>query len=1204
MTERPFRDPRQSEAIESIDENFFVAAGAGTGKTRVLVERYLQLLRARRAGVYGIAAVTYTEKAAKEMKDRIRQACVEEEAACGDEVSRAFWHEQRIALENGHIGTIHSLCSSILRLCPVEAHVDPQFGVLDEAKADVLRRKTTDEALGRLLDEGDRDLIELIRQFGRDDVVTFLDAMLRKRYRTEVAAAVTARGTVEQLVEEFVSAQTGRAAQAVNALLASEDWRRALATLAGLKALDSGDKLETMRQELVRLSTEVNRAAETNERLALLGRLGAAVNLRVGSKRSWHEEEMRRVKEAAGRLRECVRSLPEIPDEEAIAALRREFAASRSLITVYHAVNRAYEAAKAERGFLDFDDLLMKTRTFLVGDGDGRRRLQRKFRYMMVDELQDTSFLERDIVVLLCQANVGDDPGQARLVPGKLFVVGDDKQSIYGFRGAEVTVFGDFRDRIGQCGRLTELDRNYRTTAEGVAFANALFAGLLAERVGRKDYESVYHPLAAHRKPGGTFVEILAAPMAKDAQMDERRQAEAALLAERIEAMVKDPELTARKPDGTVGRVEYGDIAVLFRALTQAHTYEDALRDAGIPYYLIAGSGFYAAQEVRDVLNCLKALERRSDRIALVGALRSPMFGLSDDVLYCMSRSGDLVDALLHPETMQGVTEGQRAQVKRAGEVLYSLWAEKNRLGVAELVRRLLVRTGFDGAVLGQFMGLQKLANLEKLIDDARDFESSGIFTLDDFIQYMDEFVQNEARESERSAVEEKSNVVRLMSIHKAKGLEFPVVFLADMARSRTPFGQALLADRELGLAVRLPHSSRKGKELRPLHKLLSAEARRREEAEERRLLYVAVTRACDRLVLCGSFCQETHEENWLTLVAGALGIDEIPSEGGTFTYGDGFAGIIRTRPTGAGVSHETQAALAGWLGVQRLDKVMGTSEPAPLADELRTRVEPLTPDWARKRRFSVSELLSYRSCPRQYYCRYVLKLAHESSIAPAAAGRTMGALIGSVVHRVLALWDLKDLAALPDLAGQAARELKSVSGRDARIAAEQAQALLAGAHRQNLLADLTDAGSAFTEWPFCMALDGSLVEGIIDRLYVRPDGVRRIVDYKTNRVGTEDAEVLAEHYRFQVMAYALAAGEAGLPIGQASVLFLSPGKWVRWDLSEVDLEALRGELLVVMRSIQSGRFEPATRQACRCGYRYLCPDTKGIAGHEAQLEP
>ena len=1191
---------RQSEAVETLDENVFVTAGAGTGKTRVLVNRYLELLRKRSVEVYRIVAVTYTRKAAKEMKDRIRQAClVEETASTGSK--RRFWHDQRIALENARIGTIHSLCESILHLYPVEVGVDPGFTVLDEIEMPMLQRKVVDGALSALLDRDDAETIELIRVFGRQETASLMTELLQKRPRAVVAARQSSenpRKVVRQL--KVLIQEANR--KAADAIFRDQAFEKTLAVLSESGSKKGPDKLEAERVRLLELKRKLDASDDVSEQVALLSQMKVKAANRLGTKGNWDEADREAVRRAMVELSELLSGLGESVGEFDEEQLTGEQACAGWVAHVFLEVAKRYEQAKAERGRLDFDDLLLKTREFLLTNASGRRRLQERYEHVLVDELQDTSSIERDIVYLLCASDwETDDPEAVRLQPGKLFVVGDDKQSIYGFRGSEVTVFGDFRRRMDERGKVIELDRNFRSTSEGVRFANDLFERLMPVRADRQAFECEYRPLEAERAEGGEFAELLLAQVGPGEGMAVRRSAEASLIADRIHEMVLRERFAVKRSDGSGGSVRYGDIAVLFRALTSARIYEEALRDAGIPYYLFAGAGFYAAQEVRDVLNCLKALEWQSDEIALVGTLRSPMFGLSDEVIYLMQLSGSIEGALANPEAVERVSDEERRQIRRAGEVLGALRDSRNQMNVAELIEEVIERTGYDAVVLGQFMGVQKLANVEKLIDQARRFESSAGFVLNDFIEYMDEFVRAEARESERSVEEEEQDVVRLMTIHGAKGLEFPVVFVADMSRERKGHPRKIMLDGELGMAVSLPARSRK--ERGPLYRTARKQMRSREAAEELRLLYVALTRARDRLVLSGSESGESEKgDDWLKLILRTLSVSHV-EDGSEIEFGSGSRLRMRTRPSGSVVSEEGQAQEAGWLGAQRLEKLVGGGvRSGVLPGELVERVGAIRPSLNAKRHFSVSELLTYQHCPKQYYWRYVLGLPGGARIGRSQERARCGAWIGTVVHRVLALWDLQDEAVLGSLVERAVAEIGPLGREDERVVGSEAERIVREGYGRGLFEDLRKAVRFEVEVPFVLEMNGNVVNGTVDRVSVFEDGGCEVVDYKTDRVGSGGVEAVAEAYRFQVGVYALAASRAFGAVRGGGVLLFSAGQWVRWEVTTEALDEVRREMSRCIAGIQAGRFEACTETCRYCGHAYVCE--AGLSEASAGVEP
>jgi ATP-dependent helicase/nuclease subunit A len=509
---------------------------------------------------------------------------------------------------------------------------------------------------------------------------------------------------------------------------------------------------------------------------------------------------------------------------------------------------RAYRERKEQHGVVDFQDLLVLARDLLRDRPEVRERLQQRYRFLLIDELQDTDPVQMELVELLCGGE---------LTAGKLFTVGDAAQSIYRFRRAEVKLFRELRRQMPHEGRL-DLTVNFRSQPAVLDFANALFRGRM----------EAFEPLRPHRPQlnPGPCVEFLWSPWPEGGNAAEARRTEADWIARRVAAMVGRESLVA---DGEVLRpVRPGDVVLLFRSMTHVHLYEAALRRHGLDYYLVGGRAFFAQQEIYDLLNLLRALENPQDALSLAGTLRSPFCCLSDESLFVLGRHRQGLWAGLHDDELLGrVPTEQRPAVERARRFLGSWRQVKDRLTIAGLVNRVFADCGYDAAMQFEFLGDRKLANLWKLVELARTFDRSGLFGLAEFIGRLNDLVAAQPREEQAATQPENADVVRLMTIHQAKGLEFPVVFVVDVAASgrdnREPVAKW---DARLGCVARPPVEEDQTPFSDAGWRLWRAAETAEEWHEDLRTLYVACTRAEDFLVLSAALPEPFNPTNAWTL--------------------------------------------------------------------------------------------------------------------------------------------------------------------------------------------------------------------------------------------------------------------------------------------------------------------------------------------------
>ena len=895
----PTFTPQQNEAIHRRGVSIALSAGAGCGKTFVLTQRFLAGLEPNQSrgelsiDLHRLVAITFTDRAAREMRNRIRAACHQRLQNCSTE-SVDHWLGILRGIDGARISTIHSFCTSLLRSQAVEAGLDPQFAVLEPDLADTLLRRVARDTLHRLLEQGDPDAVEFVVQFGLERVREHLRAFTLQRFQIdfEKFKAITPNQLANEWLNKWHKEFVPRL---VERFRSSPLIQTVIGTIAG-----SPSKNPTMVQRIAYLSSVLATQMEwrdVNDTLAEI-HLNSRIQGGGGNKDWVSQDRQEEVKQAFEKLRKSVDNLQkQLKFDPQHVATSAELACRAVRLTQLTASE--YTAAKRAQGVLDFDDLLLYARDLLRDHEQVRLRVASGIQLLMVDEFQDTDPVQADVVRSLC--------GTA-LTAGKLFMVGDRKQSIYRFRRADPTVFTTMSAELPPSGRLP-LNVNFRSQPAVLNFVNHLFSAALEEYEPLVPFQDVqYSPTPAveflfadrdardaeNNDEGGENGSL--EPGLVDEEEDVRanapqlRRREADWIARRICALLDDPtpriRSHAKDAQGLpiLRRTEPGDIVILFRALSNVQEYEAALRRYDLQYYLVGGKAFFAQQEVFDLLNLCRYLDDPDDLIGLVGVLRSPFFNLSDDAIQALAlvsdaqsrgapeatstitsaeskpsdasplslavaRTKQTIHQALNQEPPASLSDQQKARIRFAADVLTKLRSLKDRIPLAELLNKAIETTGYDASLLAEFLGERKLANLRKLIDMARQFDRGNIFTLKDFVSRLQTSVLEESNEEFATTQPESGNVIRLMSIHQSKGLEFPVVIVADIDRKGPPRGSAAILHPEFGPLVKPPEQFGQQAENLGLkmHKLAEEEA---DAAETIRLFYVACTRAADYLIL------------------------------------------------------------------------------------------------------------------------------------------------------------------------------------------------------------------------------------------------------------------------------------------------------------------------------------------------------------------
>jgi ATP-dependent helicase/nuclease subunit A len=1157
------RTAQQNAAIDAKNVSVVLSAGAGCGKTSVLTDRFLSHLSPgpHHADLSRLVAITFTERAAREMRERIRAKCLERlQTAPADEVQH--WLKIVSELDSARISTIHSFCSSLLRSNAVEAGIDPRFGLLDETLGASFLRQSVRIGLHQLLAGNDPDALELVFEYGLTRAQYLLATLVEERYRINSAEwnETTARElatrwdrhwhsvTVPQLLREIGESEPARTTfkllrENVPHHPVMQERREALLGQIPLltQSPEPGDLLESLKQ-----------------------------NARVqggGTKKDWDSEDVYvAVKDALADFRSLIEKAIDQLDydpEHLLRGAEMGLCALRATAKI----GAIYDERKAEAGLVDFDDLLLGARNLLRDHDDVCRRTAAGIALLMVDEFQDTDPIQNDIVRMLC--------GEA-LLKGRLFVVGDAKQSIYRFRRAQPRVFHELRQKVPSAGRLP-LSVNFRSQPQVLQFVNAVFDGALGPE---------YEALEAHAgqlspKP---CVEFLFSAAGAEEIDDEtahsaaaRRRREGDWIARRLTQLLGDGVSRVRGRDPATGEpqlrpIRKKDIVILFRAMSDVRYYEEALRHHGLDYYVVGGRAFFAQQEIFDLVNLCQFLDDVDDQAALVGVLRSPFFSLSDDAIFALGRSPA---RSLYVPPPPNLSEEQKKQITFAAEVLSELREKKDRLPIARLLTLAIDRTGYDASLLTEFLGARKLANLRKLLDMARQFDQSGLFTLADFVDRLREAVAEETHESLAATHPESSDVIRLMSIHQSKGLEFPVVVIADMDRRGRDQAPLARFDPDLGPLVALPEKFGERRDHLGM-RIFRLGEREEDLAESRRLFYVAATRAADLLILSANLKSPGRPSNpWLKLLAERF--DLLTGQPRQAPTVDGMSILVKypgrlpeilvhqAPPEAIILAHDAskQPPLAGFR------ELVDQAEPIPLPKSMHV----FPPDNKARRRFSVSQIETLDA-----------ELRSEASAAPFAARRvpddrseladgdlvfaelSASEQLGILVHAAFERIDFQNPPSLGRLIDDCCGLAAARVDKPMRAAA---QACLENLLASPLRADLAAARQLHREVDFLLMLPVSkngtatspplhkagpgggpstqtsiVIAGTIDCLFESADGKWHVLDYKTGiRDRSAPADELLADYEIQLGLYALAVRELiGRPPDRTELVFVRQG--------------------------------------------------------------
>jgi len=1217
----------QKKTVELTDFNVVVSAGAGTGKTAVLVARFINLVRSGLAEVNQILTITFTEKAAEEMKQRIAEG-----------FRRLRMRKEKTTVETAYISTIHSFCSRLIRENPFAAGVDPEFEVLDEMDRQLMLGELFDE----LFSEGEEDFLELAEHYGDNAVsraiISYMDLCRSLGRGVEYVENLLAEPNL--LTRKAEALAEKRAARAMQEI--AEAFR-------ALSSLEATGKLEERRRQMLSLRDSLSDVASFRQAAETMASLAARLP---------PVEKKASTPAASVEVREKLSLIGTIlKEDQAEIFFDREteekllpckLALLKGVILFW----RNYEARKRERGVLDYEDLQLIARGLLRDDPALRKDYANRFRFVLVDEFQDINWLQKELIELLSSER-------------NLFVVGDGCQSIYGFRNADVEIFVSLLgkcDASPQTHRSFYLGQNFRSGENLIRFYNFFFSRLWAEEGA--GFHLLEHARKGTTEPTAPSVEIMLFQQRRNEgeapeELQQVRQREAKAVAARIAESVGQGAMTVfDSAMGATRPLRYGDVAILCRTRSSYPAYTEAFSQLGIPFCTVGGESFYDKQEVADLINLLTIIDNPLRDIPLVAVLRSPFVGVSDDTLFLLAEvirsvgttgsssspvggrespdgspatAGDTNDhflfAVRKASSIPGIADDDRRRLEQFSTLLEKLRRRKDSMPLHGLLKTALEASPCQTRVLASRDGIQKAANISKFLDVLREYDIRRGGGISGFLRFYETIRYYGPREQEAPLESFSGDVVKLMTIHAAKGLEFPVVVVADMSRRFNFDRDRFLPSGEMEVACNPWEESAPASCGR---RMVFDERKEKQLGEETRLLYVAATRARDHLVLAGICPAEgecevdsaTSPMDWLMAVVGKE--TPLPETGDSceVRLGEATARILVDPPPEQAAPTTPRTSL-----LQRyFDRIAaGESIPVPhtIAEKFLPEVRKVlerTDFYARGGSYepsglpaeiSVSQLMLFDECPHKFFLREVAKFPErevmvELGLCPAGGEGNEDRLptdeieplrggrfeipsglarrrFGELVHQCLEQLDFR--------AGEkqnirAIAERFFSSSEEVRIAEELIRSFLRSADGERL----SRAREVQREVPVKAAVQGVIVSGVIDVLCLDEENHWTILDFKTGSRPAEDTPD-STRYDFQMLLYAFLLSRAmgGVP-QKATVHFLRSGTSRSVSTRAADVEQAEKRAAEIIAAIGRREFRKAMGANCQqCEYTGFC---------------
>ncbi|MBI5764499.1 MAG: helicase-exonuclease AddAB subunit AddA [Planctomycetes bacterium] len=1216
--------PAQHAAIHAVGQSVVVSAGAGSGKTAVLAERCAHLVadQVPPCGVESLLVVTFTDASAMEMRERIEKTLRARLAASPGE----RWLQEQIALlDTATISTLHSFCRRVLNRYFAAADLDPQAPVMDAHDAEILRRETATTVLNRLTGEDGAEaeaMLDLLAHYAGTSEDRLLDAALELH---AFLASVIDRDRWVQACAERLTTTNGdvpvfwlkRFREGLRGELEQQ-----IGTLDGYLAALDGEVFPFTEPFRVCLGSYRNAVEELLAELAK-AKTAKALDALCERIQAWEfgkippKERNKEMPPAFSRSQEHAKTARDTLLKRRLQGTYGTFRSAsvadgiirtqphlRAFLRLVEAIAMEYDAAKRELGVVDFSDLERKTLDLLCDESNGvAARLRDQYRFVLVDEYQDINPVQAEILQRVSR--------EAETRASNLFTVGDVKQSIYRFRLAEPEIFlrrlseAPMHESAADDARTIRIDllENFRSRPGVIDSANVIFERLMAVDLGNIAYDEHARLRATRGKPEGRAfppveLHILeAASRGSDADEQESNEADA-MDWEQIE---REAFLTADRIAAIVaGGVPYSDIVILLRSMQpRAGLFIRTLNRRGIPVYADAAGGMFDHLEIIDILGLLALLDNRQQDIPLAGLLRSPLMGepLGDDELASIRIAARGLDTStpFHEAVSHYAVNGSDASLRdRVFAILERLdeWRRRiRRRPLADVLWEIYESTGYLAHVAALRDGPQRRANLLRLHEYARQFGAFNRQGLNRFLRFIDALRQNERDLEPGQASSAAGDAVRVMTIHRSKGLEFPVVFVCELGK-RFNFADAqgnILFDRELGLAMSAVDLERRITWPTLPHRIVSQAVKRESLAEELRVLYVALTRARERLVLVGTGKiddVDTALKQWAGHT-GPLPLFERQSAQSVLDWM--IPAVCSQAASLVAVNKEPEAETLFAVTTRSHDEMRAWSaEPVETADHVRLKAA-----FAALERVgdatAEADVSVIRTIERRLFTPYAAeRLTRVPSVAAAsvlkrrwnamadedeptgAIGPTFGAggfakpsfvsvevapnQVGTWTHEFLQRVDLARPCDEGDLRGQLAACVASGVLSDDEAGRIDVPAI-AWFFVSELGRRVRASAKVKREWPFVIgveptrydpqatprdASDVMLVRGMIDCLFDAGEGWE-ILDYKTDNVRGDAVQARADEYRGQVQIYARAVEAAwGKPVKRRWLAFLS----------------------------------------------------------------
>jgi ATP-dependent helicase/nuclease subunit A len=1145
----------QQKLSLATDKNVAVTAGAGTGKTKILVERYIHILLTETVDIKEVLAITFTDKAAAEMMERIAKRIEELLDSNSTDLNKAKLFQIKNRLNSSYISTIHAFCSRLLRENPIEALIDPDFKILNDFQNTLLQNESINEVM-EIINQDRDEWIEFFRLFGLNNIINMLEFGLSHRFELNKYITenqdINSKVLYDKLVKYFLntvkSAFDESLLQSIDSIIQSIPENEFPTAKQNPKGAIVVDIIQSyLKSNSVEKSLEYWKCLFVLANVFTAGNGNSYKNLaQLGSKKSWSDSSAQLLVKLSEKINPVFFWVSGNPSTAPAKIDKLALAQMPKFYKLYNLVLQHYSQKKTELSSLDFEDMQIIALNLMQDNPEVCAKISGQFKYIMVDEFQDTNLLQWEIISKLGSLN-----------ENKFFIVGDPKQSIYGFRNADVRVFREVKKQFEKYGDKTiesgdiNLSDSFRFKVNVNSFINDTFNSVLSDSKNNPwevNYDSLF--TSRHDKSGGG-VEI-------------------ALLSEN-DSVGSQPEFIIRRITQIVNQSNYkhGDIAILLRTRNHLNEIEEQLRKSEIPFKTVGGIGFYQRQEIYDVYHLIQFLINPHNDLALVGVLRSPFANISDEGFFFLAMARNKKsywDILSDVNSIDNLPENDLIRLLLFRKRALRWIQRRDRIEFSELLEEIVHECFYQVSMLVDFNGEQLFANLKKIIRISEEYEKSGFTSLIDFAESLKQLINSTTREGEAQTDLEDETTVKIITVHQAKGLEFPVVFHPYLEQQIKSFPTNCYFDKDWGIVSKI-NSIFSENNTYYLLELLQHEQQYKELAELKRLFYVACSRARDFLILTSTIKKDKIQPNTpLNWLLNSLDISHREITEGKNENKEKFR-IWNELPELEKSEKSSQNKALSSINTLKNSKRTDVTELSYYLNQIITQPQ--------KEIFSATQLMNFIKDKKSYFNRYHLGFFEEDydRLITSEVEQDLAIIKGKVIHKYLELYPNTDLDSLlfefeilnPDFINELKNDLTIFKRR---------------IKESKFLAAIMDAIEFKNEVAVTMKLGDSFLTGTIDRMYKNENSLWEVVDYKTNRIESNQMATTAESYKTQIEVYAFLLSSI-FPEQEnftVTLYFIQPDDYFQKVFTKDELSEIENKLLQTVQELK--QYYPYTNKS------------------------